>query len=324
MKAEGNVNSMLKTDVVDYFPRTREYYPGYVKMAVFRERLKLLITATSIGPDRSLLLMGVDSTDWRPEDLTAKLQSELRKKAVEYRNAAVLDPVTNYAGGKVVDKASGLVKTGISKVASNPKVNAKVGKAVNNITKDFEWGEMKLDKITTKEVRVGKITVKSQTFEPKMNVVKVNIVDFSTDHTIGYCKDKSQNWLSNKTSFSLPQGVDVSLNNEMTRSWLTRFGLPEEYASIAWGLIDALTDFFPLAVITKSIEGFIFNVYLSFRYWNDARSMEETRKFFDEQWKKITTELKKYIKEDLKSLSDKEFNEMCDLLYLDDLDNTNP
>lgn len=320
MKAEGNVNSMLKTDVVDYFPRTREYYPGYVKMAVFRERLKLLITATSIGPDRSLLLMGVDSTDWRPEDLTAKLQSELRKKAVEYRNAAVLDPVTNYAGGKVVDKASGLVKTGISKVASNPKVNAKVGKAVNNITKDFEWGEMKLDKITTKEVRVGKITVKSQTFEPKMNVVKGSSVKFSVNLTLDYYKE----WLSNKTSFSLPQGVDVSLNNETTRSWLTHLGVPEALASGTWWVVDILSNFFPPAIILKTIEGFIFNAILSFRYWNDARSMEETRKFFDEQWKKITTELKKYIKEDLKSLSDKEFYGLCDLLYLDELDNTNP
>ena len=289
-----------RQNLADYFPSTAKFYPGYVKMAVFRERLKTLLSAVSVGGDiRGLMLIGVD------EDLTAKLQAELRKKAKEYGSAAIIDPATQFVGGKTVKKVSGYAKAGLTKVAANPKVNAKVGKAINVISKDYQYGDISL----------GKIKIGPKTYQPSINIIDVNFVDSSVDHVMGKATDGVKNWTGNKTGFQIPNGVEVSLNNETTRGWVTRFGVPEGVANWSLELIDILSDFFPPASLTKSIEGFFANAALSFRYWSDARSMEETKKFFNQKWNEITSKLKIYIKQDLKALSDKEFTDLCNLLY---------
>lgn len=295
-------HSVHRRDLADYFPTTAKFYPGYVKMAVFREKLKTLIASASITDDyRQLLLAGVDTIDWRPEDLTARLQAELRKQARDYAGAAVLDPAVQIVGGKAVKKVSKYAKAGLTKVSANPKVNAKVGKAINALTKEYEYGEMKF----------GKIKVGAKTFEPKMNMAEADFVEYGVEKA----GDGVGGWASKKTGWKLPEGVDLGMNNETTRSWMTRFGVSEGVASFTWGAIDILSDFCPPASLTKSVESFLANSYLAYRYWSDARKMEETKKFFDQKWKEITKKLKDYIKTDLNSLSDKEFTELSNMLF---------
>lgn len=298
--------SLRKQDLADFFPTAAKFYPGYVKMAVFREKLKLLITAISVTDNsRELLYLGVDSTDWRPEDLSRKLQSELRKKSAEYAGAAVLSPATQYAGGKVVKFTSMHASTRLNKLATSPKVSAKVGEKINAINKDYKY----------REIIFGKVTVGSKEIELSTHVAEGNLVETVVDKSFGKVSDLIQGGVERKTGFALPQGVDVSLNNEVTRSWITKFGVSENVANGLMMTVDFLSDFIPVASATKSVESFLANSYMSFRYWNDARAMNETIKFFDKKWNEITANLKVYIKKDLKALSDSEYSALCNMLF---------
>lgn len=311
MSTSSIVNSTYKSrpinrrDLVDYFPVTTKFYPGYVKMAIFREKMKAIIMAASVCDNsRDALLNFVDCTDWRPEDLTAKLQAELRKKATEHRRAAEQDAAMQIVGGKAVKKLSKYAKAGITKVSANPKINAKLGKAINNLTVDYQ----------TKNIVLGKIKVKSKTYELTTNIIDVNPVELGVDKAMNATLEASEGMIAKKTGWAMPNGFEVSINNEDTRRWITKYGISESVASWTLEVADLLSDIFPVSSWTKAAESFFANYYLSFRYWNDARMMEETRKFFEKKWNEITSKLKEYIKNDLKTLSNKEFSNLSALL----------
>lgn len=289
----------------DYFPLVTKAFPGYVKMACFRSKLAELIVAASATEDtREFMLIGVDAIDWRPEDMIAKLQKELYANSREYAAAAVVDPAMQIVGGKVTKKVSGWAVKGLDKVAANPKVSAKLGKTLGVLKKDHEWGKI-IDKeytVFTKKVKV------------KSNVFELNGVEAVTGHVVDYVSSGIGNKVDDKTGFHLPQGVDVSLCNETTQEWIERFGVPEKVAVFALGTADFLSDLFPPASLYKSIEGFFANMSMAKMYRDQAKSMEETKSFFDEKWKEFTKKLKELIKSDLQSLNDEDFASLSDLL----------
>lgn len=328
--SQGFVDPVRRIDLQDYFRIASKFYPGYVKQAVFRSKMKLvvdyawLVSRKSEMPQsimdgqlsktgensipislnydmivkdnsfRKNILMGVEAMDWRPENLMKNMVAELKKKSSQHFSAAAVDPVLTYAGGKLVEKRiMPFMTKKIETVAKSDKVNAKLGKAMQYAVKDFEYHKVEF-----------KVYKKDLSF----NMIEGNVaglaVGKAVDGLSGYGVDKLTDL--GALEYIKPAGVNASLNNENTRGALLKMGMSEGAANVTMETVDIISDFFPVVSATKMVEDMIANLYLGFRYWNDARKAEETQKFFDKKWNELIANLKIYIKQDINSLKDNE------------------
>lgn len=337
MTYKQSISPVQRRDLADWFKTANQYYPGYVKQEVFRVKIKEVVSeakmksdnATAIVMNRGLemraapnrgpfitankgnipkltslpdkrpsfnatpddrpdpswstsfrteILKGVESKEWRPINALSTLSKDLRKKAGQHFYAAAAEPVSQIGGKKIAEKGVKYAQQTARYVNDAGKISPKLGK----------WADRA---VTTYEVKPEKFS------NP---VVNANATEWGIGKTLDAVK---------------PKGFEVTINNAENRAFLKKYTkMPESVSSVILWSMDFASDFIPVAVITKSVESFLANSYLSFMYWSEARAVEETEKHFNKMWAEFTKKLKNYIKKDIDSLSDQDLNNLYSYL----------
>lgn len=350
MKVEGNMSPLVKKDVQDFFPQTRSFYPGYIRQEIFRVKLTdamgealmrsrcatdsitnrgaemraapskgPFITAsygsipvmTSAGDNRpsikaspvdpswstnvkTELLRAVERIEWRPVPQMRDFAAEMRREANVYFKAAtsgMVDDTLDKIGGKVVKQVR---KTGgqqLGKMIAKGTVNKKLGQGVG------KYG-------------LGSIVKKEYKLQPKG--FSAPLIDVDIDINL---PDTIVGGAMNQISNGIPSGIEVNMNNEHTRRWLTEHtGLSDAWAGRAMDVVDLVLDYVPIAATTKMAEETLVNVGMGVYYRIQARSIEQGHKRMEETFKDFNMKLRASIRQDVLSLSETEILQLAKLL----------
>lgn len=343
---EGNVTPVVRRDVLDFFPQTRTYYPGYVKQEIFLTRLKKVLEEaymrsqcaidsvrnrglemravntgpfiTAKGPSMTALpdnrpsmkaapadpswstsfktevIKGVRTIEWRPVSQMKDLAAELRQQSNQYFAAStkgVVDKALDKVGGKVVTQ---IKKTGgqqLGKMIAKGQINKTVGQGIGK----YGLGS------------VAKVEYKLQPKGFKNALVDVDIDINMTDKVVGDAFEA--------VGDMVPSGIDVSMNNEDTRAWLSKHtGMSDKWADRVMGGVDTAMDFIPIASATKMVEGAVINAGMGVYYRIEANKVEKQQKENEERWKDFERKLKASIIQDIEALTEGELLRLKDIL----------
>ena len=296
------IKPVERKDLKDYFPRANAHYPGYIRMAVFREKLKatmqVAMDETRIRENlpqqsfsfyacngsvfKNILLLCIDQQDWRPANLMGNFSKQMRDKAKASLAAATVKPATQIATGKVIEKGVGKMAKGVDYLVKNDKVSPKVGKVLS-----------------------AAVT----TYEPLNKWVSINASETGFGMMVGRGIQYAGEKMSPNT-----ETIEVSLNTEETRGLLMKTGMSEGLANGIMEGVDFLSDWVPVAAVTKMAESAVANGVMSYKYWRMAEEAEKSQQYFDEQWNDITRKLKADLSADIKSLTEEEINELYKML----------
>ena len=140
----------VHNDLADFFVQTRIHYPGYIKQAVFRDKLMRIVSQSyrayfskqgntiNLEECKKEILTLIDQEEWRPISLqhAAISSKEKRAQAIRYiQNAGEMGIAQ--VGGKVVTKlkvTKAVTEKGqkvLSKQLAKTKINAKVSDKIN-------------------------------------------------------------------------------------------------------------------------------------------------------------------------------------------------
>lgn len=299
----------VRKELKDFFPRAYAHYPGYIRQAVFREKLKtvMLIAVTEshvkekmnpvelvVNPLgryslRECVLIGIQAMDWKPNNVNNDMSKQLRAQAKASLAAATVKPAIQIGAGKLISKGVGMMNKGAQGVMKNDKINSKVGKALNVATKTYE--------------PFNKPGGKGVTW------VSIN----ASETGIGMMVGRGMDWVAEKASPDT-ETVTVSLNNDKTREWLMKTGMSEGWANGTLEVADLVSDWIPVAAITKMVESSLINGYMSWTYWRMAADADKFQKQIDEKWNELIRNLKDDISADIIELSDQELTQLFNLL----------
>lgn len=347
---------VVRHDVVDYFPQTRMHYPGYIKQEIFRVKLKDVLEEAYMrsqcaidsvrnrglemravnngpfakGPSMTVLpdnrpsmkstptdpswstsfkaevLKGVRSTEWRPVYQMRDYAAEMRAQSNQYFATAGKTVALHYGGGALARQAQKVGGKQISKLIAQEKLSKnmgeKVGKTVfGNVKLQIKYNADPIQSHSIKDLMALKLQQKKHT---------ITIINGSlSDEVIGKTLDAATD--------SLSDGIEVSLNNENTRAWLTKHtGMSDKVAGYVMGGLDIASDFVPVAAATKTVEEAVFNVGFGVYYRIQAAEFERRQRESEERWKDFERKLKAAIVQDIEELSDKELLTLKDLVLL--------
>lgn len=307
------IRPVVRKDLKDYFPRANAHYPGYIRMAVFREKLKATMQvamdetrirenlpqqsfsfyASNGSVFKNILLLCIDQQDWRPSNLMGDFSKQMREQAKASLAAATVKPLLQIGAGKAIEKGVGKMAKGVDKMVKNDKINPKVGKALSMATKTYEPLNKAVGEAGKKQVKWVSINASETGF------------GMMVGRGIQYAGEK----MSPNT-----ETIEVSLNTEETRGLLMKTGMSEGLANGIMEGVDFLSDWVPVAAVTKMAESAVANGVMSYKYWRMAEEAEKSQQYFDEQWNDITRKLKADLSADIKSLTEEEIKELYKML----------
>lgn len=327
---------MQRNDLKDYFPTVARYYPGYIKQAVFsqkltdvaREALAHSTAASARVNSRGLELraappkgpfisaaksnvavitaapsnMPVITTASADPSWSTSLEVEMLRgvNKMQWRPANVMRDFSQEMWQRTRKHAFAAV--------AEPAFQIVGGKAVDRASKYVAKGVDALNsggKIGAKMGKAAHVMVTTYEVKPqkfKNPIVSINITEWGMGKAIDTLK---------------PDGYQVSLNNDETRAWMTKnITKNDTVSSVVLEMADIASDFIPVAVVVKSVESFFGNVVLSWNYWSEARKAEEACKHFDKLWSDFEKKLKTYIRQDISKLSERELMDLCKFLNI--------
>ena len=309
-----------RRDLQDWFPQTREYFPGYIRTEVFRATLAgamrhastaavlhldainsgsylnpLLVDEKKKAEERQreygkalkkALLDEAQVTTWFRWQSERDLAAEMRQQSKEYYMAAtsgVAEKALDKVGGQIAKQVKKVGGHQIGKMIGQGKINEKLGKTLG-------------------QHGLGSHKIVDYKLKPKgfsHNLVEVDIDVNLPDKVVGDTMETIAD--------TIPTGIEVSMNNEDTRGWLTRHtGMSDKWAGKVMGGVDTVMDFVPIAAATKMVEGAAVNAYMGWLYGREADKLERSQQERRKRQEEFNRRLKTSIINDIEYLSPEE------------------
>lgn len=353
---EGNVTPVVRRDVLDFFPQTRTYYPGYVKQEIFLTRLKKVLEEaymrsqcaidsvrnrglemravnsgpfiTAKGPSMTALpdkrpsmkaspadpswstsfktevIKGVRTIEWRPVSQMRDFAAEMRAQSDQYFTTARKTVALHYGGGALARQAQKVGGKQISKLIAQEKLSKNMGEKVGKTV----LGNVKL------QLKYNADPIQSHSIK---DLMALNLQQKKHSITIikGSLSDEGINKALDVATKSLSNGIEVSLNNDNTRAWLTKHtGMSDKVAGYVMEGLDIASDFVPVAAATKTVEEAVFNVGFGVYYRIQAADFERQQRENEERWKDFERKLKASIIQDIEALNDQDLLKLKNIL----------
>lgn len=329
---------VVRRSLAEYLPRTAGHFKGVIASQDFQAKLRGIlqrryqdhdvikgsITPSPIHPDtfsvmtsagpyisnpgstgpvfmsyKSAILKDVELETWLVAPEQRDLAEEYFKKSGQYLGKMGID-----AANAVPNLLSKKAKKRIDKVYKK-YVAHKVVHCANALTKNgnkaIRTAGYVAAKASQNKIAVGPTLFKNTRFEQSLwdCSVQDGLVGFGLENTLGQID---------------VDGVDVSLNNDVTRGWLTHVGMSEDAAFRTLDVLDTLSEFNLTASLTKSVESVAFNGYLSAVSFKDAIGFSINQFQWRNKWSNMNRQIKTDLKEDINALSDDELIDLYNFM----------
>lgn len=318
---ERQIPQIERKDLLDYFPLTAGHYPGYIRRHVFRVKLQTIMerqynnhlvvkgpiaesplhpntfaVIQSSGPIitnpggqqlpmttyKKAILSDIESETWFAAPGERNIAQEYQEKTKQYLKKAGVEAAT----------------FGISTAVEKP-MKRYGGRFINKITSKKGKASQAVGNATGK-ILFGSVKVKPKSFTDPL--IELSVRGTAVDNILNKASDKVFD-----TDF---EGVDVSLNNETTRAWMTKTGMSEDTAFAILEVSDMISDFNPIATITKTVESVGANLYMAYQSHRDASEFAQSQ----QRWADLDKKIKADIVRDISALTDEELVDLYKLL----------
>lgn len=317
----------VRRDFQDWFPQTREYFPGYIRTEVFRTTLSAAMHHAQVATNleietteeshlnpmfrvnsksaeerqreygqtlKSNLLNEVQITTWFRWQPEKDIAAEMRQQSREYYMAAtrgVAEKALDKVGGKVAKQVKKVGGQQLGKMIGQGKINEKLGKTLGK----HGFGSHKIVEYKLKPKGFTRNLIDVD--------IDVSLPDKVVGDTLGTIAD------------TMPTGIEVSLNNEDTRSWLTSHtGMNDRWAGRVMGTVDTIMDYVHITSAIKMVGEAGVNAYMGWFYGKEAAKIEQWQQESRKKRTDFDRRLKSAIANDIESLSGEELVRLMNLL----------
>ena len=309
-----------RRDLQDFFPHTRNFFPGYIKMEVFRVNLADAMHGAEVSTN--LYFQSIDTSSHLHPLLRDESYEQQARQAMEREYAPrlkenLLDeaeritwfrrpPQPDLAEEKRQQAKDSFIAatTGVAvhiatdKAAKAVKVAGKL-----NVRQMAKSGEM--NKETSMFFRKKFFGSLYKMDKPKgfeYNPIDINLTDKVVEKYADVAKS------------NIPTGIEVGFNNEFTRGVLKHTGMSEEWADKVMGGVDFVSEFSPHVAIAKVAAGALVNTGMGFYYAYEASKLEKWQKESEERWRETNLKIKNAIVSDISAMTEQSVVELQNLL----------